>query len=46
MSQEMVLQLARETMQVTLMVSGPLLLVSLVIGILSVWPRSSRPFRI
>jgi flagellar biosynthetic protein FliQ len=34
MSQEMVLQLARETMQVTLMVSGPLLLVSLVIGIL------------
>lgn len=34
MSQEMVLQLARETMQVTLMVSGPLLLVSLVVGIL------------
>jgi len=34
MNQEMVLQLARETLQVTLMVSGPLLLVSLVIGIL------------
>lgn len=34
MNQEMVLHLARETLQVTLMVSGPLLLVSLVVGIL------------
>ncbi len=33
MSQEIVLHLARETLQVTLMVSGPLLLVSLVVGI-------------
>jgi len=33
-NQEMVLQLARETLQVTLLVSGPLLLVSLVVGIL------------
>jgi flagellar biosynthesis protein FliQ len=34
MNQELVLQLARETMQVTLLVSGPLLIVSLVIGVL------------
>ena len=34
MNQEMVLKLARDTLQVTLMVSGPLLLVSLVVGIL------------
>ena len=34
MNQELILHLARETLQVTLMVSGPLLLVSLVIGIL------------
>ena len=34
MSQDMVLKLAKETLQVTLMVSGPLLLVSLLVGIL------------
>lgn len=34
MSQEMVLTLAKDTMQMTLMVAGPLLLVSLVTGIL------------
>jgi len=33
MSQEIVLHLAKETLQVTLMISGPLLLVSLVVGI-------------
>jgi flagellar biosynthetic protein FliQ len=33
MSQEMILRLAKETLQITLMVSGPLLIVSLVIGI-------------
>ena len=34
MSQEMILKLARDTLQITLMISGPLLIVSLVIGIL------------
>lgn len=34
MSQEMILKLAKDTLQVTLMVSGPMLLVSLVIGVL------------
>jgi flagellar biosynthesis protein FliQ len=34
MSQEMVLKLAKDTLQITLMVSGPLLIVSLVIGVL------------
>jgi flagellar biosynthetic protein FliQ len=33
MSQELVMKLVRDTLQVTLMVSGPLLLVSLVVGI-------------
>jgi flagellar biosynthetic protein FliQ len=33
MSQEMVLKLAKDTLQITLMVSGPLLAVSLVMGI-------------
>jgi len=33
MSQDVVLKLARDTLQITLMVSGPLLLVSLVVGI-------------
>ncbi len=34
MTQEMVLKLAKDTLQVTLMVSGPLLAVSLVMGII------------
>ena len=34
MNQEIVLHLARETLQVTLLISGPLLLISLVVGIL------------
>ena len=34
MTQDMVLTLAKETLQVTLMISGPLLLVSLLVGIL------------
>ncbi len=34
MNQEIVLHLARETLQVTLMISGPLLIVSLVVGII------------
>ena len=34
MNQDLILKLARDTMQVTLMVSGPILLVSLVVGIL------------
>jgi len=33
MNQEIILKLAKDTLQITLMVSGPLLLVSLVIGI-------------
>jgi flagellar biosynthetic protein FliQ len=33
MSQDMVLKLAKDALEVTLMVSGPLLIVSLVIGI-------------
>jgi len=33
MSQEMVLKLAKDTLQITLLVSGPLLAVSLVVGI-------------
>ncbi len=33
MSQEMILKLAKDTLQVTLMISGPLLVVSLVVGI-------------
>jgi flagellar biosynthesis protein FliQ len=32
-SQDLVLKLAKDTLQVTLMVSGPLLLVSLIIGL-------------
>ena len=34
MSQEMILKLAKDTLQITLMVSGPMLIVALVIGIL------------
>ena len=33
MSQELVMKLAKDALQVTLMISGPLLLVSLVVGI-------------
>jgi len=33
MSQEMVLKLAKDTLQITLLISGPLLAVSLVVGI-------------
>jgi flagellar biosynthetic protein FliQ len=33
MSQDMILKLAKDALQVTLMVSGPLLVVSLVIGV-------------
>jgi flagellar biosynthetic protein FliQ len=33
MSQDMILKLAKDALQVTLMVSGPLLIVSLVIGV-------------
>jgi flagellar biosynthetic protein FliQ len=33
MSQDLVMKLARDTLQITLMVSAPLLLVSLVVGI-------------
>ncbi len=34
MSQDMVLKLAKDTLQITLMISGPLLAVSLVVGII------------
>ncbi|HYK88144.1 MAG TPA: flagellar biosynthesis protein FliQ [Acidobacteriota bacterium] len=34
MTQDMILKLAKDTLQITLMVSGPLLLVSLVVGVL------------
>jgi flagellar biosynthetic protein FliQ len=34
MTQDVVLKLAKDTLQITLMVSGPLLLVSLIIGVL------------
>jgi flagellar biosynthesis protein FliQ len=34
MSQEFILKLAKDTLQITLMISGPLLIVSLVVGIL------------
>ena len=34
MSQELILKLAKDTLQVTLMVSSPMLIVSLVVGIL------------
>lgn len=34
MSQEMILKLAKDTLQITLMVSGPMLVVALAIGIL------------
>jgi flagellar biosynthetic protein FliQ len=33
MSQDMVLKIAKDTLQVTLMISGPLLAVSLVVGV-------------
>ena len=33
MSHEFILKLARDTLQITLMISGPMLLVSLVVGI-------------
>lgn len=33
MNQEMILKLAKDTLQITLMVSGPMLVVSLVVGI-------------
>jgi flagellar biosynthesis protein FliQ len=33
MNQEMVIKLAKDTVQVTLMVGGPLLLISLVVGV-------------
>lgn len=34
MSQEMILKLAKDTLQITLMVSGPMLVVALAIGII------------
>jgi flagellar biosynthetic protein FliQ len=34
MNQELILKLAKDTLQITLMISGPLLIVSLVVGIL------------
>jgi len=34
MSQELILKLAKDTLQVTLLVSGPMLVISLVVGIL------------
>ena len=34
MSQDMVLKLAKDTLEITLMISGPILLVSLIVGIL------------
>jgi flagellar biosynthetic protein FliQ len=34
MSQDMILKIAKDTLQVTLMVSGPMLVVSLLVGIL------------
>jgi flagellar biosynthetic protein FliQ len=34
MNQDMILKLAKDTLQVTLMISGPMLLVSLVVGII------------
>jgi flagellar biosynthetic protein FliQ len=34
MSQDMILKLAKDTLQVTLMVSGPMLVVSLVVGVI------------
>lgn len=33
MNQEMILKIAKDTLQVTLMVSGPMLIVSLVVGV-------------
>jgi flagellar biosynthesis protein FliQ len=33
MNQDMILKLAKDTLQVTLMISGPMLIVSLVVGI-------------
>ena len=35
MSQDLVMKLAKDTLQTTLMLSGPLLLVSLVVGVLT-----------
>ena len=34
MSQDMILKIAKDTLQVTLMISGPMLIVSLVVGII------------
>ncbi len=34
MSQDLILKLAKDTLQITLMISGPMLVVSLVVGIL------------
>jgi flagellar biosynthetic protein FliQ len=34
MSQDMILKLAKDTLQVTLMISGPMLIISLAVGIL------------
>jgi flagellar biosynthetic protein FliQ len=34
MNQDIILKLAKDTLQITLMISGPMLLVSLVVGIL------------
>ncbi len=34
MNQEIILKLAKDTLQITLMISGPLLIVSLVVGVL------------
>jgi flagellar biosynthetic protein FliQ len=34
MSQDMILKLAKDTLQITLMIGGPMLLVSLVVGII------------
>jgi len=33
MSQEMIIKLAKDTLQITLMISGPMLLISLLVGI-------------
>ncbi len=34
MSQDMILKLAKDTLQITLMISGPMLIVALVVGII------------
>ena len=34
MSQDMILKIAKDTLQVTLMISGPMLIISLVVGVI------------